>query len=1127
MSFLSEYLELRRKQRDDEREQFEFEAQSPEEVLESVNSNTEFTADLVGTRNKDARKQHKAILDSLGSIGESLVASEFSEELIVDGIDAASSKEQASSKIRNESLAEIAKALKELVGLNKKLEKYLRPELNPKDDTYAKRNRKAAFEAFPKIEKKEEKKDTSVSDWLSDLFDFGNDKKRFPKSGGKRGGRTYRPTSGRGPGRAPSYKTPKLPKTPPAGRYGRFMASAKTALGSIWNKGSTPPVQTTVGKSVPKVGKIQYQPAIKTDLPKVDVPKVSMTDRIKDAWKAVSTKTTDIFKSVSNTVTNNNSKLVVEKAAPVKAAGSIAPKPTFTESVSKAATSAKDSVKSWFTPETTKAATKAAAPTAVGRIGTVLGKVATPLAIATSGYEAYQTEQREDLTRDEKNVKHGGTAGGLAGAIAGAKLGGVVGGTAGAAFMGVGAVPGALLGAVTGGIAGYFGGSALGEKAVEVYQEATSKVTDLPDDIKQHVGETAVELQEASNEQATTNLDKAQAAIASTNTDATTASVEAITAASTTLATATTGAANTLSAGSTESASMLSNATKAASVAVTGALSGLSDKLSATWDTVKEAFSSNSANLLDRSAQLINRFSVSAGGAMQKAGDKLKTSADGTIFSGTANFAGRALGAIGRGVESGGTSLASTAAKAAQEVRPMRVSGPSVVPEGRGSVNATTQKNWEKYGGDIVSAADRYGIDPAAMTKIMRVESGNFDASVDTQRRNWLAGKDGASSAMGLGQFVDATWAEQLRRHGAENAETSKHVEAARNWIADKRGTKEKHMDPAYREMLEAKLDPKANALMSAAFTKGNMKLLDKAGVSNASEAELYSVHMTGNAKAAKAYRDNPNAPIDQVFTPDEIKNNPGYFKNAKTVSDVINSMQSKLDAGKAYGDAATQMAKNMKDPTGTTALAGKTPDTKVSVAKSGESQPDTAKPANTEVKIAAARVDKATASTPSTAKAKSEAKPVTAVAAAQQGEQPVTERSELPAQKVTPKIAAAESRPYTQVLPKTDKTAYDSLSFTKPVEQSSFADSFKEAPRPDAATVLSSKQSPIPKLAASIPPEVSPVEVTNPQLHQGNQSTAAAPSVGNAFDTAVPKLDNVPLQVTDLGLILLNVGHI
>jgi hypothetical protein len=146
---------------------------------------------------------------------------------------------------------------------------------------------------------------------------------------------------------------------------------------------------------------------------------------------------------------------------------------------------------------------------------------------------------------------------------------------------------------------------------------------------------------------------------------------------------------------------------------MSGAFSSLSDKLSSTWDTAKEAFGSNGASLLDRSAQIINRISVGAGGALQSAGDKLKTAADGTIFSGTANYAGRAIGAVGRGVESGGTYVASKAAIGAAAIRPMRQSGPAVVPEGSAAVNATTRKNWEKYGGDIVSAADRYGIDPS------------------------------------------------------------------------------------------------------------------------------------------------------------------------------------------------------------------------------------------------------------------------------------------------------------------------------------------------------------------------------------------------------------------------------
>jgi hypothetical protein len=65
--------------------------------------------------------------------------------------------------------------------------------------------------------------------------------------------------------------------------------------------------------------------------------------------------------------------------------------------------------------------------------------------------------------------------------------------------------------------------------------------------------------------------------------------------------------------------------------------------------------------------------------------------------------------------------------------------------------------------------------------------------------------------------------------------------------------------------------------------------------------------------------------------------------------------------------------------------------------------------------------------------------------------------------------------------------------------------------------------------VSSSLPEEAQPVMVSN-AAEMTPRGTQGAPAPGNlysGFDTAVPKLDNIPLQVSDLGLILLNVGHI
>ena len=88
---------------------------------------------------------------------------------------------------------------------------------------------------------------------------------------------------------------------------------------------------------------------------------------------------------------------------------------------------------------------------------------------------------------------------------------------------------------------------------------------------------------------------------------------------------------------------------------------------------------------------------------------------------------------------------------------------------------------------------------------------------------------------------------------------------------------------------------------------------------------------------------------------------------------------------------------------------------------------------------------------------------------------------------------------------------------------------SFEPSAIPDYAEVKSSRVAPPPMVSPMTPEEVPAVNVANTEAMQP-KGVPSAPAPGNlftGFDTAVPKLDNVPLQVSDLGLILLNVGHI
>jgi hypothetical protein len=141
MTFLSDYLEKRRSEQHEEAAQRELDESSPEKVLESLRANTSDTADLIGKQSSDARAQNKSVLDSLDVLTDTVEAFKVPDNApaLEVSFDQAADAEQRATKVTNSTLIEINKQLKDLVTANEKVEKYLRPELNSKDDTYAKR----------------------------------------------------------------------------------------------------------------------------------------------------------------------------------------------------------------------------------------------------------------------------------------------------------------------------------------------------------------------------------------------------------------------------------------------------------------------------------------------------------------------------------------------------------------------------------------------------------------------------------------------------------------------------------------------------------------------------------------------------------------------------------------------------------------------------------------------------------------------------------------------------------------------------------------------------------------------------------------------------------------------------
>lgn len=229
--------------------------------------------------------------------------------------------------------------------------------------------------------------------------------------------------------------------------------------------------------------------------------------------------------------------------------------------------------------------------------------------------------------------------------------------------------------------------------------------------------------------------------------------------------------------------------------------------------------------------------------------------------------------------------------------------------------NIGDQGHWKNSGSAIVNGAKAYGLDPAIAAKLTRSESG-FDAERADQVRAFIrtGGKEG-TTASGLYQFLDGTWANTLVKHGGEQNSTAGLVPLANDYLKDVKihGAYKMRTDPTiaakYKVLYDAKLDPEKAGLMGAAFTKDNVDMLRKAGIANPTAEDVYSVNFTGNTKAALSYKKNPNALISDVFTKEEIARNEGLFRGKTTVGEFFGGFRGKMDSGSYFGDEAAKMA--------------------------------------------------------------------------------------------------------------------------------------------------------------------------------------------------------------------------
>lgn len=211
-----------------------------------------------------------------------------------------------------------------------------------------------------------------------------------------------------------------------------------------------------------------------------------------------------------------------------------------------------------------------------------------------------------------------------------------------------------------------------------------------------------------------------------------------------------------------------------------------------------------------------------------------------------------------------------------------------------------------------------------ALAQASRATGVDFSYLLHTaQRESSLnpTAKSKTSSATGLFQFVEQTWLQTLKAHGAEHGFGA---EAAA--IDETPSGKLTVADPARRQaILALRTDPQASALMAAAMTRDSKDQLERALGRPVGDGELYLAHFFGAGGAAKFIAASDAAPDQPAATsfPDAAASNPSIFYNSDGSARSLSEVKTRLAlAGKGAITPSAPAATDTDPQTQSTTLA-------------------------------------------------------------------------------------------------------------------------------------------------------------------------------------------------------------
>lgn len=159
----------------------------------------------------------------------------------------------------------------------------------------------------------------------------------------------------------------------------------------------------------------------------------------------------------------------------------------------------------------------------------------------------------------------------------------------------------------------------------------------------------------------------------------------------------------------------------------------------------------------------------------------------------------------------------------------------------------------------------------AAIRRASQATGVDFSLLVETARRESALNPNaraGTSSATGLFQFIESTWLDMVRRHGAHHG------------MAAQAAALQSGADAATRrEILALRSDPELSARMAGELTRENAEAL-RARLGRAPSAgELYAAHVMGSRGALRLIEAAANnAPDASALFPREAAANRGLF---------------------------------------------------------------------------------------------------------------------------------------------------------------------------------------------------------------------------------------------------------